>query len=303
MQFLRSSTAIFTVDASWLHFLSLSVPTSLWHLTSLLTSRDRRPFPQSLEHIFDRGTSKITIVPTNTIFLILTTYRTPARLRSYFSPTKSYLGTVSIFLPCQTATSLKQHHVLWAPEQPNLTIIMATSNTFTIRDDSLGQDDSSYTPEMANTIISVLGLIALLCFCFGGFFFLRRRRQQPSASLLPIHSKSAHHRQLSISTTFDGPRHSSLYVYDEKRNLIANALSPASGSVPEIRITFPDEEGTSEKTCGGRVVVVKVGDSGTVGMEPLQEEFLPPYQTNDNSRFQSLDLNRIGGIKEPERFA
>jgi hypothetical protein len=180
---------------------------------------------------------------------------------------------------------------------------MANSNTFIVRDDSLGQDDSSYTPEMANTIISVLALIALLGFCFGAFFFLRRRKQQPSASLLPTHSKSAHHRQLSISTDFDGPRNSLVCVYDEKRNLIANASSSAGGSVPEIRITFPDEDGTTEKNCGGRVVIVKVGDSGTVGMEPLKDEFLPPYQTNDNNRFQSLDLNRIGGIKEPEHFA
>jgi hypothetical protein len=181
--------------------------------------------------------------------------------------------------------------------------MMATSNTFIARDDSLGQDDSSYTPEMANTIISILALIALLCFCFGAFFFLRRRRQRPTASLLPTQTNSAHHRQLSISTNFGGPRHSSVYVYDEKRNLIANASSPASGRVPEIRITFPDEEGPSEKKSGGRVVIVKVGDSGTVGMEPLKQEFLPPYQTNDNNRFQSLDLNRIGGMKEPERFA
>jgi hypothetical protein len=180
---------------------------------------------------------------------------------------------------------------------------MAISNTFNARDDSLDKDgSSSFTPEMANTIISILALIALLCFCFGAFFFIRFRRQQPSASLLPTHSKSAHHRQASISTNFDGPRHSSVYVYDEKRNLIANASGPASGSVPEIRITFPDEDGSSEKIHGGRVVIVKVGDSGTVGMEPLKEEFLPPYPTNGNDRFQSLDLNRIGGIKEPTRF-
>lgn len=180
---------------------------------------------------------------------------------------------------------------------------MTTSNTFNARDDSLDQDDTSFTPEMANTIISILALIALAGFCFGAYFFLRRRRQQPSRSLLPTHSMSARHPQRNISINIDEPRHSSVYVYDEKHNLIANASSPANGSVPEIRITFPDEEGSSEKTKGGRVVIVKVGDSGTMGMEPVKEEFLPPYPNTDNDRFQSLDLNRIGGIKEPKRFS
>jgi len=95
-----------------------------------------------------------------------------------------------------------------------------------------------------------------------------------------------------------------VYIYDEKRNLIANASSSAGGSVPEIRITFPDEEGSLDKSKGGRVVIVKVGDSGTtVGMEPVKEEFLPPYPTTDNDRFQSLDLDRIGGIKEPKQWS
>jgi len=156
---------------------------------------------------------------------------------------------------------------------------------------------------MANMIISILVLIALAGFCSGAYFFLRRRRQSPPGSLLPTHSRSAHHQQSCISANIDGSRHSSAYVYDEKRTLIANASSPTSDIVPEIRITFPDEEGTSDKTQGGRVVIVKVGDSGTVGMEPVKEEFLPPYSTTDNERFQSLDLNRIGGIKEPERWS
>jgi len=183
---------------------------------------------------------------------------------------------------------------------------MASTNAFIARDNSLDEDDTSFTPDMANTTIAVLALLALFCFCFGAYFFLRRRKQIHAGSkhLLPIHSKSAHHRQPSISTNFDGPTHNSVYIYDEKRNLIANASSSAGGSVPEIRITFPDEEGSPEKSKGGRVVIVKVGDSGTtVGMEPVKEEFLPPYPTTDNDRFQSLDLDRIGGIKEPKQWS
>ena len=175
---------------------------------------------------------------------------------------------------------------------------MAPLNTVLSRDDSLDQDKTSFTPGMANTLISILALVALVCFCWGAYFFLRRRRQRLSRTPLPTNSKSAHHRQLSISTNSDGPKHSSIYVYDEKRNLIANTSSSASGSVPEIRITFPDQEEDSEKTRGGRVVIVKVGDSGTVGMEPVKDEFLPPYPTSDNERFHSLDMNRIGGLQD-----
>lgn len=182
---------------------------------------------------------------------------------------------------------------------------MAFHNSIRARDNPFDEDDSFFTPGMANIIISILFLAASICFAFGVYFFLRRRRQIPSRSLLPIHNKSAHHRQLNISTNFNGPRHSSVYVYDEKRNLIANASSSASGSVPEIRITFPDEEGTSQKTRGGRVVIVKVGDSGTVGMEPVKDDdLLPPYQTAE--RFQSIDMDRIGGLKDvknPQRWS
>jgi len=183
---------------------------------------------------------------------------------------------------------------------------MPPTKPLNARDDSLDEDGTSFTPDMANTIIVVLALLALASFCFGAYFFLRRRKQSHSGDkhLLPTHSKSAHHRQPSISTSFDRPAHNSVYIYDEKRNLIANASSSASGSIPEIRITFPDEEGSLEKPKGGRVVIVKVGDSGTtVGMEPLKEEFLPPYPTTDNDRFQSLDLDRIGGIKEPKQWS
>jgi len=70
-------------------------------------------------------------------------------------------------------------------------------------------------------------------------------------------------------------------------------------SPPEIRITFPDEEDAKDK--GGRVVVVRVSESGSIGMAPLAQDALPPYQSSDADRFQSLDLNRLGGLKEKEQ--
>jgi hypothetical protein len=89
-------------------------------------------------------------------------------------------------------------------------------------------------------------------------------------------------------------------VVDEKRDLTNHSLSVQASPVPEIRITFPDEEGAYGKRQSGRVVVLRIADSGAVGMEPLGKEQLPPYQPSDAARFQSLDLDRIGGLKEKD---
>jgi len=73
--------------------------------------------------------------------------------------------------------------------------------------------------------------------------------------------------------------------------------SPTS-PVPEIRITFPDEVDETGKRQSGRVVVVRVGEH-SVGLEPVGDDALPAYARNaDGSRFDSLDLDRIGGLKE-----
>lgn len=53
------------------------------------------------------------------------------------------------------------------------------------------------------------------------------------------------------------------------------------------------------KTGSGRVVKVFVDDKGGLGMEPVNsEDGLPPYVANEGSRFVSLDLERMGGLKE-----
>lgn len=46
--------------------------------------------------------------------------------------------------------------------------------------------------------------------------------------------------------------------------------------------------------------MVRIGDSGSIGMEPVGEDALPPYQSSDAERFQSLDLERMGGLKEKD---
>ncbi len=73
--------------------------------------------------------------------------------------------------------------------------------------------------------------------------------------------------------------------------------SPTS-PLPEIRITFPEEEDDAGKRKSGRVVVVHISENGGIGLEPYDDDHLPPYQKSDLGRFQSLDLDRIGGLKE-----
>ena len=106
------------------------------------------------------------------------------------------------------------------------------------------------------------------------------------------------HRRLTITATPYGNGRESVVVYQEKKELMANSSSPPASPVPEIRITFPYEVDASGKRQSGRVVVVRVGEH-SVGMEPLQED-LPPYQRDASDRFDSLDLDRIGGLKEKD---
>lgn len=68
--------------------------------------------------------------------------------------------------------------------------------------------------------------------------------------------------------------------------------------MPEIRITFPEEEDEAGKSKTGRVVVVRISETGGLGLEPYSGEHLPAYQQSDAERFQSLDLDRMGGLKE-----
>jgi len=75
---------------------------------------------------------------------------------------------------------------------------------------------------------------------------------------------------------------------------------PTPDSVPEIRITFPDEQDETGRRKSGRVVIVRVGETG-VGLEPLNDEQLPAYEKESSERFHSIDMERIGGLKEKSR--
>jgi len=166
--------------------------------------------------------------------------------------------------------------------------------------------EMSLTPLMINLLIALLVSVLLgLCLIITLFVLRSYRRKRQQTSELPFHnapqgSRRSNHRRLTITASPYGCNAESVFVNNEKQAFMEQGTSPPASPVPEIRITFPEEEDKSGKRKSGRVVVVRIGENGGVGLEPYQEECLPPYQTGESDRFQSLDLERIGGLKEKD---
>lgn len=156
------------------------------------------------------------------------------------------------------------------------------------------------TPSHIDLAVVLFTLILLALCLVGMLYYLRRQRDARKRNLLPTYEGNPSQRRLTISATSFLGESESIYVVDEKRDPTNNPSGLPPSPVPEIRITFPEEEGTSGKRQTGRVVVLRIADSGAVGMEPLTQEQLPPYQHENGGRFHSIDLDRIGGLKEKE---
>ena len=185
----------------------------------------------------------------------------------------------------------------------SISTIIARGKTLIIRDTS----SSTMSPTMIDLLIALLVLIFVSLLLIGALYTLRKIRQRRAIARqqLPVYSEKASpsHRRLTITTSPYG-RGSSISIYDEKASMMSSPRSPPSSpdSVPEIRITFPDEQDESGRRKSGRVVVVRVGETG-VGLEPLQDEQLPAYQRESTERFHSIDMERIGGLKEKSQWS
>lgn len=160
---------------------------------------------------------------------------------------------------------------------------------------------------MIDLLIALMVLIFTALCLVGVLYTVRkiRRNRAIARQQLPVHEGRpiSNHRRLTITATPYG-RNSSIYIYDEKTTMLTNPSSPplSPENVPEIRITFPDEQDESGKMKSGRVVIVRVGETG-VGLEPLNEEQLPAYEKESAERFHSIDIERIGGLKEKESWS
>jgi len=167
---------------------------------------------------------------------------------------------------------------------------------------------NSTAPAMIDLLIALMVLVFVSLLLVGTLYTVRKIRQRRAIARqqLPVYSEksSSNHRRLTITSAPYG-RGSSIYVYDEKSSILSSPSSPplSPDNVPEIRITFPDEQDEAGRRKSGRVVIVRVGETG-VGLEPLkEEEQLPAYQKESNERFHSIDMERIGGLKEKSQWS
>lgn len=158
-------------------------------------------------------------------------------------------------------------------------------------------------PTMISLLVVLLVLLILALLLVAGLLYMRhRRRAQRNHSSLPMYDE----KHMSTASTASSHRRimarpsESVHVYQEKQNLMEHSTGPPSNPLPQIHITFPEEYDDAGRRVSGRVVVVRVGDNG-VGLEPVED--LPAYQQEEDKRFQSLDLERIGGLVDKARNA
>lgn len=172
---------------------------------------------------------------------------------------------------------------------------------------------------LVNLLIALLSLVFLAMVLLAMYLGLRRMRMKKAlldaeaqaAAGLPQYRDVSHeikrtgnHRRLTIETK--GGRQSVIVFNRDGQPMLANPQSPphSPDNVPEIHITFPDEEDhQTGRRKSGRVVVVRLseGPGSNVGLEPVSDEQLPAYEKESKSQFYSIDMNQIGGLKEKDR--
>ena len=171
------------------------------------------------------------------------------------------------------------------------------------------RDGADSTSPLTMNLLIALVVVLLVGFCLSLIAVLlglrARRRKRREAAEMPFQasprpaSRFSTHTLLTIAT---GPfaRQTETSTINEKEILIDNESfeSPMEQSIPEIRVTLPEETDEGGQRRSGRVVRVSVSEAGGVGFEPYNEECIPPHQKVGTSDFQFVDLERIGGLKE-----
>jgi len=172
---------------------------------------------------------------------------------------------------------------------------------------SRGLADDASNSNLVNLLIALLSLVFLGMVLLAMFFGLRRVRKQKQLreQTLPQYQdvkRTSNHRRLTIETK-GGVGRSSVIIFKDGQPMLANPQSPphSPDNVPEIHITFPDEEDKQGRRKSGRVVVVRLSEGSNVGLEPVNDEQLPAYEKESNTQFYSIDMNQIGGLKEKDR--
>ncbi|KAI9166672.1 hypothetical protein HJFPF1_02786 [Paramyrothecium foliicola] len=165
-------------------------------------------------------------------------------------------------------------------------------------------EDTDDNEKMIDMMLVVLGLVFFALVLVTSLWFLRRARQRRmQAEMLPsYYDAKRNHHGLTIETSHNG-RASVLVIGRDGQPMLRSPSSPphSPANVPEIHITFPDEQDERGHHKSGRVLVVRVGDNATVGLEPMHDEQLPAYEKEAKGQFYSLDMNQIGGLKEKDQ--
>jgi len=186
---------------------------------------------------------------------------------------------------------------------PALKYLFARSNVVNIEDADHDNNDSSNS-DAIRMMAGVLSLFIVGLILATTLLYFRRVKQQKKMMELgkPPAYSDLHPSGLTIQTTDKHGRSSVFVISKDGQPMLSNPLSPphSPDNVPQIRITFPDEQDESGRTKSGRVVVVRMGET-SVGLEPVREEQLPVYEKENNSQFYSIDMDRIGGLKEKDR--
>ncbi|KAK4123183.1 hypothetical protein N657DRAFT_450145 [Parathielavia appendiculata] len=170
---------------------------------------------------------------------------------------------------------------------------------------SRGAEQTSDNSNVINLLIALLVVVFVGLIAFALLVLLRRmRRQKQMMETLPQYQdvkRTGNHRRLTIQTGNGHGRSSVIVLNGNGQPMLANPHSPphSPDNVPEIHITFPDEQDEQGRPKSGRVVVVRVGET-TVGLEPLHDEQLPAYEKESKTQFYALDIDKIGGLKEKE---
>ncbi|KAL7941602.1 hypothetical protein V8C42DRAFT_172589 [Trichoderma barbatum] len=175
-----------------------------------------------------------------------------------------------------------------------------------------GDDSDDGSDAVVNALLIVLGIAFFILILVSILLVLRRvrsKRQQQNLEtqepILPSYNdvKNGHpnHRGLTIETMHNG-RSSVLFISRDGQPMLRTPGSPphSPDNVPEIHITFPDEQDEQGRPKSGRVVVVRVGENATVGLEPMHDEELPAYEKEAKGQFYSVDMDKIGGLKEKD---
>lgn len=167
------------------------------------------------------------------------------------------------------------------------------------RDLELGSDSDT----VVNLMIAFLGIAFFALVMVALLVMMKRakREQRLQKETLPQYNDIKHDNSNTRRLTIQTPDGRSSILVVNGRPMLADPNSPphSPNNIPEIHITFPDEQDESGRNKGGRVVVVRVGET-SVGLEPLKEEQLPAYE-KENTGFYSIDMDQIGGLKEKDR--